>query len=56
MLDLFYYRDCSVSELSERIGIPQATVKSRLFYARKQLAQVLAGAGLAADSILPGVH
>lgn len=53
VIDLFYYRDHSVSELSERIGIPQATVKSRLFYARKHLAQALARVGLGANSIRP---
>jgi len=53
VIDLFYYRDYSVPELSERIGIPQATVKSRLFYARKHLARVLARVGLEANSICP---
>ena len=51
VIDLFYYRDYSVSELSDRIGIPQATVKSRLFYARKHLARVLTRVGLGANSI-----
>ncbi|MFB9268087.1 sigma-70 family RNA polymerase sigma factor [Bradyrhizobium erythrophlei] len=46
IIDLFYYRESSVAEVSEIIGIPQATVKSRIFYARKQLARILVGAGL----------
>ena len=33
----------------EIIGIPQSTVKTRMFYARKQLAELLKGAGV--DSI-----
>ena len=45
IIDLFYYRENSVAEVSEMIGIPQATVKSRIFYARKQLARILVGAG-----------
>jgi RNA polymerase sigma-70 factor (ECF subfamily) len=53
MLTLFYYHDCSVAEVSERIGIPKATVKSRLFYARKHLARVLIDAGISADSMQP---
>lgn len=53
MLDLFYYHDCSIAEVSEKIGIPKATVKSRLFYARKHLARVLANAGFSADSVRP---
>lgn len=51
ILDLFYYQDCSVAEISERIGIPEATVKSRLFYARKHLVRVLVGAGFSKDSV-----
>ncbi|KRR28966.1 sigma-70 family RNA polymerase sigma factor [Bradyrhizobium retamae] len=45
IIDLFYYRDNSVAEVSAMIGIPQATVKSRIFYARKQLAKILVSAG-----------
>ena len=30
----------------EIIGIPQSTVKTRMFYARKQLADLLKGAGV----------
>jgi RNA polymerase sigma-70 factor (ECF subfamily) len=51
MLDLFYCHDCSVAEVSERIGIPKATVKSRLFYARKHLARVLVDAGFSKNSV-----
>lgn len=51
MLDLFYYHDCSIAEISEKIGIPKATVKSRLFYARKYLAKVLVSAGVSKDSM-----
>ena len=45
IIDLFYYREKSVAELSEAIGIPIATVKSRIFYARKQLAKMLVSSG-----------
>jgi RNA polymerase sigma factor (sigma-70 family) len=45
IIDLFYYRENSTAEVSEMIGIPQATVKSRIFYARKQLACILVSAG-----------
>jgi RNA polymerase sigma-70 factor, ECF subfamily len=45
IIDLFYYREKSVAELSEVIGIPIATVKSRIFYARKQLAKMLVSSG-----------
>ncbi len=46
IIDLVYYHEKSVEEAGEIIGIPQATVKTRMFYARKQLADMLKGAGL----------
>jgi RNA polymerase sigma-70 factor (ECF subfamily) len=45
IIDLFYYRENSVAGISGIVGIPQATVKSRIFYARKQLARILVEAG-----------
>jgi RNA polymerase sigma-70 factor (ECF subfamily) len=56
ILTLFYYHDCSVAEISEKIGIPKATVKSRLFYARKHLASVLVSAGVSTDSVRPDLR
>ena len=49
IVDLVYYHEKSVEEAGEIIGIPQSTVKTRMFYARKQLADLLKGAGV--DSI-----
>ncbi|WP_094194127.1 sigma-70 family RNA polymerase sigma factor [Bradyrhizobium viridifuturi] len=48
IIELFYYREKSVAELSTIVGIPQATAKSRIFYARKQLARILVDAGFEA--------
>jgi RNA polymerase sigma-70 factor (ECF subfamily) len=45
IINLFYYREKSIAEVSGMIGIPQATVKSRIFYARKHLARILVSAG-----------
>lgn len=45
IIDLYYYSDKPVAEVSGLIGIPEATVKSRLFYARKRLARILLDAG-----------
>jgi RNA polymerase sigma-70 factor, ECF subfamily len=50
IIDLFYYREKSVAEASEIVGIPYATAKSRMFYARKQLAKMLVSAGFALAS------
>jgi RNA polymerase sigma-70 factor (ECF subfamily) len=41
IIDLVYYHDKSIAEAGEIIGIPQATVKTRMFYARKQLGEFL---------------
>jgi RNA polymerase sigma-70 factor (ECF subfamily) len=46
IIDLVYYHEKSVEEAGEIIGIPQATVKTRMFYARKQLADLLKRAGV----------
>jgi RNA polymerase sigma-70 factor, ECF subfamily len=45
IIDLIYYREKSIAEACALVGIPQATVKSRIFYARKQLARMLMGVG-----------
>jgi RNA polymerase sigma-70 factor (ECF subfamily) len=46
IINLVYYHEKSVEEAGEIIGIPQSTVKTRMFYARKQLADLLRGAGV----------
>jgi RNA polymerase sigma-70 factor, ECF subfamily len=56
IIDLIYYREKSVTEASELIGIPHATVKSRMFYARKQLARILVSVGFEVEAIQASVH
>jgi len=46
IINLVYYHEKSVEEVGEIIGIPQSTVKTRMFYARKQLAALLRSAGV----------
>ena len=46
IINLVYYHEKSVEEVGQIIGIPQSTVKTRMFYARKQLADLLKGAGV----------
>jgi RNA polymerase sigma-70 factor (ECF subfamily) len=48
IIDMVYYREKSVAEVSAMIGIPLATAKSRIFYARKRLAIILVSAGFEA--------
>jgi RNA polymerase sigma-70 factor (ECF subfamily) len=49
IVNLVYYHEKSVEEVAALIGIPASTVKTRMFYARKQLADLLKSAGV--DSI-----
>jgi RNA polymerase sigma-70 factor (ECF subfamily) len=44
IIDLVYYHDKSVDECALVLGIPGATVKTRMFYARKKLAELVTGA------------
>ena len=46
IVDLVYNHEKSVEEVAEIVGIPQNTVKTRLFYARKKLAELLQAAGV----------
>ena len=46
ILDLVYYQEQSVSEAAEILAIPEATVKTRMFYARKKLGEILKERGL----------
>jgi len=42
IIDLVYYHDKTIEEVAEIIRVPKNTVKTRMFYARKRLAQLLA--------------
>jgi RNA polymerase sigma-70 factor (ECF subfamily) len=46
IINLVYYHEKSVEEAGRIIGIPQSTVKTRMFYARKQLAELLKSHGV----------
>jgi RNA polymerase sigma-70 factor, ECF subfamily len=46
VIDLVYYHEQSVEEVAAIVGIPEATVKTRMFYARKRLSELLKAAGV----------
>lgn len=46
IVDLVYYHEKSVEEVAKIVGVPENTVKTRLFYARKKLAELLKAAGV----------
>ncbi len=41
IIDLVYYHEKSVDECAQILGIPAATVKTRIFYARRKLAELV---------------
>jgi RNA polymerase sigma-70 factor (ECF subfamily) len=45
IIDLVYYHERSVSDVAKIVGIPEATVKTRMFYARKKLGELLGALG-----------
>jgi RNA polymerase sigma-70 factor (ECF subfamily) len=45
VIDLVYYHEKSVDEVAHILDVPPATVKTRMFYARKKLAELVNGAG-----------
>jgi len=44
IIDLVYYHEKSVEEAAQILDVPAATVKTRMFYARKKLAVLVSGA------------
>jgi RNA polymerase sigma-70 factor (ECF subfamily) len=46
VVDLIYYHEQSIDEAARIIGIPENTVKTRVFHARKRLAELMAARGL----------
>jgi RNA polymerase sigma-70 factor, ECF subfamily len=45
IIDLVYYHEKSVEEAAEIVGVPRNTVKTRMFYARKRIAELYEQAG-----------
>jgi RNA polymerase sigma-70 factor (ECF subfamily) len=46
IIDLVHYHEKSVQEVAEIVGIPGNTVKTRMFYARRRLAELLTAQGV----------
>ena len=46
IIDLVYYHEKSVEEVAEIVDIPENTVKTRMFHARRRLSELLAQAGI----------
>jgi RNA polymerase sigma-70 factor (ECF subfamily) len=46
VIDLVYYHERSMEEVAQILRIPEATVRTRMFYARKRMAELLKAEGL----------
>jgi RNA polymerase sigma-70 factor (ECF subfamily) len=44
IIDLVYYHENSADDAADILSIPRATVKTRMFYARKKLAELIQAA------------
>jgi RNA polymerase sigma-70 factor (ECF subfamily) len=46
VVDLVYYHEKSIKECAQIVGVPASTVKTRMFYARKRMENLLETAGV----------
>jgi RNA polymerase sigma-70 factor, ECF subfamily len=46
IIDFVYYHEMSVEDVAQVVGIPESTVKTRMFYARKKLGELLKASGV----------
>ncbi len=51
IIDLVYYHERTIDDVADIIGVPQNTVKTRMFYARKRMAELMAARGLDRASV-----
>jgi RNA polymerase sigma-70 factor (ECF subfamily) len=51
IVDLVYYHEKTVEEVAEIIGVPTNTVKTRMFYARKRIGELMSAKGLSRATI-----
>jgi RNA polymerase sigma-70 factor, ECF subfamily len=45
IIDLVYYQEMTIRQIADLLAIPENTVKTRMFYARKRLAALVEAAG-----------
>jgi len=51
IIDLVYYHEKSIDEVAEVVGVPANTVKTRMFYARKRIGEMMSERGLSHAAI-----
>jgi RNA polymerase sigma-70 factor (ECF subfamily) len=47
LIDLIYYHEQSLADVARMLGVPENTVKTRAFYARKRIAEMMTERGIA---------
>ena len=45
VIDLVYYHQKSVGDVAKIVGVPASAVKTRMFYARQRMREILQAAG-----------
>ena len=51
IVDLVYYHEKTIEEVADIIGVPTNTVKTRMFYARKRIGELMTAKGLSRAAI-----
>ena len=51
IIDLVYYHEKTIEEVAEIIAVPVNTVKTRMFYARKRIGEMMAAKGIERHAI-----
>jgi RNA polymerase sigma-70 factor (ECF subfamily) len=51
VIDFVYYHERTIEEVAEILAIPNSTVKTRMFYARKRLGELVAARGIERASV-----
>jgi len=46
IISLVYYREKSIREVAKIVGVPEPTVKTRMFYARRRIAELMSADGM----------
>ena len=55
VIDLVYYHERTINEVSEIVGIPVSTVKTRMYYARKEIGTPLERFGFDRPKLTPSI-
>ena len=56
VIDLVYYHEKSVGDVAKIVGVPASTVKTRMFYARRRMQEILRPPGTMVSDSAPGTQ